>query len=53
MTDVYKQCPVFENDNYLLRLINKNDEKDLSEVYSDKKALPFFKEPLNKSRPAD
>lgn len=42
MIDVYEKCPVFENDNYLLRLIEETDASDLLEVYSDKNALPFF-----------
>ena len=42
MTDVYKTCPTFENDPYLLRLIEEGDAGDLLEVYSDKNALPFF-----------
>lgn len=42
MTDVYKQCPVFENDIYLLRFVDEKDADDLLEVYSDKNALPFF-----------
>ena len=40
--DVYKKCPVLENDNYILRYISLNDCSDLLEVYSDLKALPFF-----------
>lgn len=42
MVDIYKNCPVFENDNFLLRLIEEQDANDLLEVYSDKNALPFF-----------
>lgn len=42
MTDVYKQCPVFEDDKYLLRFVDENDADDLLEVYSNKMALPFF-----------
>lgn len=42
MTDVYKKCPVFEDDNYLLRFVDEKDADDLLEVYSDKNALPFF-----------
>lgn len=42
MENVYKSCPVFENDRYLLRLIEEKDAPDLLEVYSDKNALPFF-----------
>lgn len=42
MTDVYAQCPVLENEHYLLRLVREADADDLLEVYSDRNALPFF-----------
>lgn len=42
MSNVYEKCPVLENENYLLRLIEKEDAKDLQKVYGDKNALPFF-----------
>lgn len=42
MVDVYEKCPVFENEDYLLRFVEENDVNDLLEVYSDKNALPFF-----------
>ncbi len=42
MSDVYEKCPVFEDENYLLRFVEEKDVKDLLEVYSDKNALPFF-----------
>ena len=42
MPDVYENCPSFENDRYLLRLIEAEDAAGLLEVYSDKNALPFF-----------
>ena len=42
MTNVYERCPVFESDEYLLRLSSLEDAKDLAEVYGDKSALPFF-----------
>lgn len=38
----YETCPVFENENYLLRLIEPADTQDLLLVYSDGKAVPFF-----------
>lgn len=38
----YETCPVFENNNYLLRLISIDDAEDLLRVYSDEKAVPFF-----------
>ena len=42
MKDVYEFCPQFENEKYLLRLIEEKDLEDLHKVYSDKKAVPFF-----------
>ncbi|MCH5296336.1 MAG: GNAT family N-acetyltransferase [Ruminococcus sp.] len=41
-TDIYQNCPVLENGNYIIRLIEPDDAKDLLSVYSDKLALPFF-----------
>lgn len=38
----YEKCPVFENENYLLRLIEPTDTQDLLRVYSDEKAVPLF-----------
>lgn len=38
----YEKCPVFESENYLLRLIEATDAQDLLRVYSDEKAVPFF-----------
>ena len=34
--DVYKECPVLENDIYKIRLIEEKDSEDLLKVYSDK-----------------
>lgn len=42
MQNVYKTCPHFENERYLLRLISQQDCVDLLKVYSDKQAVPFF-----------
>ncbi len=42
MTDVYVACPRFEDENYLLRMVQKEDRADLLKVYSDKKAVPLF-----------
>ena len=42
MSNVYKNCPQFENQKYLLRFVSEEDCKDLLKVYSDKKAVPFF-----------
>lgn len=38
----YETCPVYENENYLLRLVETTDTPDLLRVYSDEKAVPFF-----------
>ena len=38
----YEKCPVFENENYLLRLVEPSDRADLLLVYSDEKAVPYF-----------
>ncbi len=40
--DVYKECPRFENDEYLLRYVSLDDSSDLLKVYSDKKAVALF-----------
>ena len=42
MSNVYKNCPAFENNRFLLRFSQLDDAKDLVSVYSDKNALPFF-----------
>lgn len=42
MANIYEKCLIFENDDYLLRLVEEKDTSDLLEVYSDKNALPFF-----------
>ncbi len=40
--DVYKNCPTFENEYFLLRQVSTDDCLDLLKVYSDQKAVPFF-----------
>ena len=42
MSDVYQNCPVIENERYLLRFTEEADADDLLAVYSDRFALPFF-----------
>lgn len=42
MRDVYKSCPSFENERFLLRFVQLNDYRDLLKVYSDKKSVPLF-----------
>ena len=39
---VYKECPRFENDEYLIRCVSLDDSSDLLKVYSDKKAVALF-----------
>lgn len=40
--NVYEKCPIFENEKYLLRLVEKKDAFELLSVYSDEKAVPLF-----------
>lgn len=40
--NIYEYCPNIENDNYLLRLVIKEDLEGLHQVYSDKEAVPYF-----------
>lgn len=40
--DVYKNCPVYENEHYKLRMVSIEDAADLLKVYSDEKSLPLF-----------
>ena len=40
--NIYEKCPILENENFILRLFQKEDCDDLLKVYSDKMALPFF-----------
>lgn len=40
--DIYENCPVLENENLTVRLIEQDDTDDLMAVYGDKYALPFF-----------
>ncbi len=42
IADVYENCPLLENEQYLLTLVSKDDWRDLIKVYSDVKAVPFF-----------
>ncbi len=36
MKNVYEECPKFENERWLLRLVEKSDVEDLIKVYGDK-----------------
>ena len=38
----YENCPVFEDDKYMIRLLKKEDLDGLLKVYSDEKSVPFF-----------
>jgi len=40
--NIYDDFHPFESENYNFRLLEKEDAKDLFEVYSDKQALPYF-----------
>ena len=40
--NIYENCPVLENEKFIIRLFMNEDCDDLLEVYSDKNALPFF-----------
>ena len=40
--NVYEQCPVLQNDQFLLRLVEKEDCSDLLKVYSDSASVPLF-----------
>lgn len=42
MEDVYKSCPKYESESYILRMVCREDAQDLLKVYSDRKAVPFF-----------
>lgn len=42
MINPYKNCPIFESENYLLRLTAPPDAPDLFLVYSDKKSRTVF-----------
>lgn len=40
--NIYKVCPVLENEKFLIRLFQNEDCDDLLKVYSDKNAFPLF-----------
>jgi RimJ/RimL family protein N-acetyltransferase len=40
--DPYQKFPVFGNERFLLRKIEESDAKDLLQIYSDEKSVPFF-----------
>lgn len=39
---VYENCPILENENFIIRLMEMSDAEDLFKVYSDKLVLPFM-----------
>ena len=42
MNNPYKQCPVFETQSFVLRLVEETDAEDLLVCYSDPKAQELF-----------
>lgn len=38
----YKKCPVYETENFILRLVSENDAEDLLECYSDLSAVKLM-----------
>lgn len=42
MGNPYEKCPVYQNEKYLLRLVEPADAPDLLSVYSDENAVPYF-----------
>lgn len=40
--NIYKSCPVLQNEDFVLRLVNDGDLEDLLKVYSDIQAVPLF-----------
>ena len=42
MNDPYEKCPILETNHFILRIVEKNDVKNLLECYSDIKAQKYF-----------
>lgn len=42
MKNPYENCPTFETQSFILRLVSEHDSDDLLKCYSDKKAQKFF-----------
>ena len=42
MEEIYRSCPEFENNDYILRMVRQEDRLDLLKVYSDKEAVSFL-----------
>lgn len=40
--NIYKNCPILQNNDFILRLVDNGDAEDLLKVYSDVAAVPFF-----------
>lgn len=40
--NVYKHCPTYENDEFILCPVSDSDKSDLLKVYGDIKSVPFF-----------
>ena len=41
MKNIYEECPILENDKFLIRRAQLADAKELVKVYGDKNTLPF------------
>ena len=35
----YRQCPIYQNENYRIRFVKQSDVNDLLKVYSDPKTV--------------
>jgi len=42
MENIYKTCPSFESQSFIIRLVNRDDASDLLSCYSDLKAQVLF-----------
>jgi RimJ/RimL family protein N-acetyltransferase len=42
MISPYKECPTFETEHFLIRLVEEKDSVDLLACYSDRKSAKFF-----------
>ena len=42
MSNPYKDCPMYETQNFIFRLVSEEDAEDLLACYSDPKAQGLF-----------
>lgn len=42
MKNIYEQCPIYETETFIIRLIEERDAENLLKCYSDLNARPFF-----------